>query len=263
MKNSAIRKTERRAMLLAVCFFVITYACYAQDIIVTKDSRRIEAKVTEVNVDNVRYQLFDNQDGPAYTILKSDIVTILYQNGRVEMFSTETQPPTQAAPVATQPPVQATPTATQAPTQPVRATSQTSGLALSKEEVVQRMALNAPPLYDMYSSAHKLSRVGMGMTLGGFGLAMIGFAVAEKEEIVNTGTYVEYRLSGPGAGLYAVGIISTVVGTPLWIIGGVKKKNTRNAYIRQYGYSYHVPVNPSPYLQLSAAPNTVGLKLTF
>ena len=58
----------------------------AQDIIVTKDSRKIEAKVTEVNIDVVKYKVFANQDGPTYTILKSDIATIIYQNGNVEAF---------------------------------------------------------------------------------------------------------------------------------------------------------------------------------
>ena len=41
-----------RALLLAVCFISFSYDCFAQDIIVTKDARRISAKVMEVNVDN-------------------------------------------------------------------------------------------------------------------------------------------------------------------------------------------------------------------
>ena len=68
--------------ILSFMFFGLS----AQDIIVTKDSRRIEAKVTEVNIDNVKYKVFAHQDGPTYTLLKSDIVTILYQNGNVETF---------------------------------------------------------------------------------------------------------------------------------------------------------------------------------
>ena len=54
----------KKGLLLALCIIAINCTCFGQDIIVTKDARRINAKVTEVNVDNVRYKNFDNQDGP-------------------------------------------------------------------------------------------------------------------------------------------------------------------------------------------------------
>jgi len=76
----------KRVLLLAVCFVAFFSACLAQDVIVTKDSKKINAKVLEVNVDNIRYKNFDNEDGPIYTMLKSDVVTILYQNGQVDTF---------------------------------------------------------------------------------------------------------------------------------------------------------------------------------
>jgi len=93
MKNFTIKKT----LLSAVCFIVFTCVCFAQDIIITKDARRINAKVTEVNVDNVRYKNFDNQDGPIYTILKNNIASILYQNGQVETFETVSTTPSAPA----------------------------------------------------------------------------------------------------------------------------------------------------------------------
>jgi len=94
-KNGASSKSQtsrenilRKVLLSAVYFIYLSCTCFAQDIIITKDSRKINAKVTEVNVDNVRYKNFDNQDGPIYTILKSDIASILYQNAQVESFET-------------------------------------------------------------------------------------------------------------------------------------------------------------------------------
>ena len=87
--KSHMRKVNflRKACLLSVlCSFVLTCTCFAQDVIITKDSRRINAKVTEVNLDNVKYKIFDNQDGPTFTIMKNDIVSILYQDGNVEVI---------------------------------------------------------------------------------------------------------------------------------------------------------------------------------
>ena len=79
----------KRLFILTVYFIAFTCECFAQDIIITKDARKIEVKMTEVNVDNIRYKRFDNPDGPIYTMPKSEIVSILYESGHVETFVTE------------------------------------------------------------------------------------------------------------------------------------------------------------------------------
>ena len=81
----------KRILLLTGCLITLTCACFAQDVIVTKDAKKIKAKVTEVNVNDIKYKNFDNPDGPTYTLLKSDIASILYQNGQVEVFESEIQ----------------------------------------------------------------------------------------------------------------------------------------------------------------------------
>ena len=83
-------------ILTVSCLIFFACSCFAQDIIVTKDAKRIDAKVTEVNVDNIRYKRFDNPDGPLYTVSKKNIASIIYQNGQVEAFTSETTQTTQA-----------------------------------------------------------------------------------------------------------------------------------------------------------------------
>jgi len=143
-----------------------------------------------------------------------------------------------------------------------KSAAQNAGSALSAAELKERMAVNAPYLHQKYKSASNLRGVGMGMTLGGVAATIIGIAVADKETI-NDGMSTQVNLSGPGAGIFAVGLVSAVAGTPLWIIGGVKRKNARNAYLREFGYSINAPVDPSPYLQLNVTPNRMGLALVF
>ena len=143
-----------------------------------------------------------------------------------------------------------------------KSAAQNAGSALSAAELKERMAVNSPYLYQKYKSASTLRGVGMGMTLGGVAATIIGVAVADKET-VNDGMSTQVNLSGPGAGIFAVGIVSALVGTPLWIIGGIQKKKTRSAYLREFGYSVLPPVHPSPYLQLNVAPNRMGLALVF
>ena len=61
-------------------------AIFAQDIIVTKNSEKIEAKISDVEQDCIKYKKYNYQEGPTYTIRKTDIVSIIYQNGDVETF---------------------------------------------------------------------------------------------------------------------------------------------------------------------------------
>ena len=76
-------------VLVALCSVV---SAMAQDLITKTDGTDIKAKITEVNIDNVKYKRSDNLNGPTYTINKSEILMIIYGNGMREIFNTETVP---------------------------------------------------------------------------------------------------------------------------------------------------------------------------
>jgi len=61
----------------------------AQDVIVKKDGSTILSKVLEVNVTDVKYKKFSNKKGPTYTISKSEIMSINYENGEKDEFSSD------------------------------------------------------------------------------------------------------------------------------------------------------------------------------
>ena len=62
-------------------------AClFAQDIIITKEDERIEAKIITVYDAVVKYALFNDPNGPTTLILKSKLKSITYENGQVENF---------------------------------------------------------------------------------------------------------------------------------------------------------------------------------
>jgi hypothetical protein len=90
-------------------FYLITAALVcsnvlsAQDIITLKSGDEIKAKVQEIGTDNVKYKKYDNQNGPTYTLMKSDIFMIKYENGDKDVFKgTESAAPVAAAPAALQ-----------------------------------------------------------------------------------------------------------------------------------------------------------------
>lgn len=70
---------------LATIFTLIN--CYSQDIITKKNSEDIQAKVIEVTTTEIKYKKFDNQNGPTFTLLKSDVLMIRYENGSKDIFN--------------------------------------------------------------------------------------------------------------------------------------------------------------------------------
>lgn len=67
-------------------FFFSSINLQAQDVIIKTDRTEITAKVLEVEESNIKYKLFDFQDGPTYNIRKNDIFMIIYKNGKRETF---------------------------------------------------------------------------------------------------------------------------------------------------------------------------------
>lgn len=61
-------------------------AAVAQDLIVRTDSTRIEARVTEVSPETVRYKRFSNPNGPTYVLPVAGIDYIRYANGETDRF---------------------------------------------------------------------------------------------------------------------------------------------------------------------------------
>ena len=224
-----------RINFLILILFLSGISVYAQDVITLKNGDEIKAKVTEISSSEIRYKRFENLEGPTVIVAKSDVFAINYENGTREVINAAVQKTAPAKNAVTE---------------------------MSDIELKQKMALNAPYLHDKYTTATTLKRFGVGLTLGGLAATIIGVAVADKDVVKENGVTTTY-LSGPGAGVFTVGMVSICVGTPLWIVGGVKRKKTRNAYLQEFGYGFQAPVQPSPYLQLTAAPNRIGLALVF
>lgn len=66
--------------------FVAVQCLMAQDHIITRDSKRIEATVMEVSDTEVRYKRYDNPNGPVYVIKTTQISSIMFANGAVQSF---------------------------------------------------------------------------------------------------------------------------------------------------------------------------------
>ncbi len=73
--------------ILFLALLAIATIANAQDIIVTRDARKIDAKVLEISKTEIKYKTTDNLNGPTYILNTEDLVTIIYANGKVELFN--------------------------------------------------------------------------------------------------------------------------------------------------------------------------------
>jgi len=76
-------------LLLAICAF---FNAKAQDIIVTNKGEEIQAKVEEVGDIQIKYKKFSHLSGPVYSLPKSEIFMIKYENGNRDVFNTNNSP---------------------------------------------------------------------------------------------------------------------------------------------------------------------------
>lgn len=104
------------ALLLAALF--CTTAAEAQDLIVKRDSTRVEANVSEIAPETVRYKRFSNPDGPTYVVPVAEIAYIRFRNGETERFVSAA--PAAPAAIPATPLTPATPVRTETPAAPAR-----------------------------------------------------------------------------------------------------------------------------------------------
>lgn len=104
-----------RNILLAVILLFSAGVATAQDVILKKDNTTVLSKVLEITSTEIEYKKWSNQEGPTYSINRSEVTRINFQNGDVEQFTEQivpvtppqqtvvTHPEVQAAPIQPQP----------------------------------------------------------------------------------------------------------------------------------------------------------------
>jgi hypothetical protein len=73
-----------KTTLLLMLFGII--GAKAQDKIYKTSGEVLETKVIEIGTGEIKYKVFANLNGPVYTLQKSQILKITYENGKTESF---------------------------------------------------------------------------------------------------------------------------------------------------------------------------------
>ena len=74
-------------ILLFILFICLSNIIKAQDTLSMRSGENILVKVIEVGTSEVKYKKIGNLNGPVFSMLKSDLLLIKYENGTKEDFS--------------------------------------------------------------------------------------------------------------------------------------------------------------------------------
>lgn len=80
-----VRQMKKKLVLLLLSL-VSCLSLFAEDVIVLRNGDVINAIVTEIVSDGIKYKKASNPNGPVYTIDKGSVLSIKYANGEIEKF---------------------------------------------------------------------------------------------------------------------------------------------------------------------------------
>lgn len=248
----------KRFLLLVCCFFV-SLMSFCQDVIITKDAKRIECVISEVSSTEIRYKVWDNQQGPTFVLKTTEINTIIFQNGSVQVFDNQPAP----AQTAT------------APANPFNSPNPSFGgmngalgeiqkfgdsytlnyqgkpISMDEAAYIRFIQKNSPESWKRYRQSTQL--IGAGWGLFGPGLACLATGIPMWA--VYEGW--KRKLTTAGVVLTSLGSTITSCSVPLLAVGYYTRKNNYEYYNQTVRYRSQFSLN------LQSSKDGIGLALHF
>ncbi|GAB3195737.1 hypothetical protein ABID22_001598 [Pontibacter aydingkolensis] len=76
----------KQTLLSLVTFLITLTSLQAQDIITKRTGEKVEAKVLEISLTEIKYKRYSNLEGPIYSLPKAEVMLIQYENKTNEVF---------------------------------------------------------------------------------------------------------------------------------------------------------------------------------
>lgn len=260
--------TVRSIIVMGILIILSAVPSLAQDKIITKKAETIEAIISEVNISDIKYRKYSNPDGPLYTILKSDIASIIYANGSVEVFETEAAKRKPAPQPGFAGISEGDVTVgvigaggcyfnPESP-QPIVRTAvgyMYNGMSVDYSTVQHIINTINPLRGRQLQSAKNLKNTGEGIFYSGLTLISCGSifiaCAGDNEALIDT-----------GAAIMIVGTLAAFpVGIPIWAVGAGRVRGAIDAYNKDL--ETYASYRPKPELRLIQGKYGIGLALAF
>jgi hypothetical protein len=237
-----MKKYWKVTMLIVICLMTINYA-KTQDVILTKDAKSIKAKILEINEFDVKYKDFDNLEGPNYTLKKTEIQTIVYQNGKVENFTPIDEPKIVE------------------PTFSLK--SHNEFMMMSDiEKDYYLLNIGNQEISEKFHRGFNLDKTGHGLFKAGLGLSIPGTVA------IITGVILDIVIEELGFWFYitggtmlGAGQVMLITSIPLRVVGGRLKNSAENMYQDYYWEKMNTSYLPT--LNFGLTQNGIGLTIKF
>ena len=240
----------------------VAVGAFAQDLIITRDGQRLEAKVLEVSSAEVKYKEFNNQDGATFILRADEINTVVFENGSVKVFNA----PAQAD--DNQPAkVEETAAVEEVLPQAALFTMDDDIYFLGDRKFTEAEYLafvqeNCQPAYEAFMKGAKLRKTGWQLLASGLpiltaGIVLCGVGVGVGYEQGNK--QLGDGLCVPGAILISVGTGLSIGSIPCLIVGSVKKNNSYEVYNEDCAPKPTATLD----FRLQTSQNGIGLAMRF
>ena len=252
-----------KAKLILTCVLVALCGnAFAQDVIHTLDGRSIEAKVLEINDNDIIYKTFDNPEGPDYRLSVSRVTRIVFQNGTEQTFAPSS--------ILFPSPYSYDPYGPYGPLEYRWGHYYDRHGRLYGEQLRDYLGVS---LYGSeYLKASSQYQWGLWLTLGGAALLLSSVSfnamMSDYDRSVSSmnmpsSWQVEDSHSSMGAYFAAEGLIGAAcigVGIPLWVKGNRKLNAIADDYNQRYGRNAYGHTSS---LSIGSTANGFGLALNF
>ena len=251
----------------------VAVGAFAQDLIITRDGQRIEAKVLEVSSTEVKYKEFNNQDGATFILRADEINTVVFENGSVKVFNAPSQAQSQNQTLsqandnqpaaAVEEPAVVEETLPQVPLFTMDDDIYYLGdRRFTEAEYLAFVQENCQPAYEAFMKGAKLRKTGWQLLASGLPILTAGIVLCG----VGVGVGYEQGNKQLGDGLCVPGAIFIGVGTglsigsiPCLIVGSVKKNNSYEVYNEDCAPKPTATLD----FRLQTSQNGIGLAMRF
>lgn len=85
-----------KKILFTIFATTVALVALSADVIITTKSEKLEVKIMEISSSEVKYKKINNLQGPTFVLNTSEINTIMYENGEVQVIEHKATQPTAA-----------------------------------------------------------------------------------------------------------------------------------------------------------------------
>lgn len=205
----------------------------AQDVIITIDSKKIEAKILEVSQTEIKYKEKTNPNGPTFVLATSEINTIIYENGSVSTFNHAQKSATLPSTNGNADTYNQSQFVAGTPITRSDKTYYMGDQHLTEDQYAQFVQKNCTQAYEAFTRGKKLRKTGYQLLASGLPIFAAGIVFYGVGVGVGTSARDESMILGlgiPGAVMMGVGSGLTIASIPCIVVGTVRRNNSHEIY---------------------------------